>query len=236
MANRTITFELRIDGVLTDADTDTVKLSNTGGTIGVKRNDTDAVVVADDTDFTGHPSTGVYTYTFAEPEDGLEYTAYIEWQYDGVTYRDTDILGAISTGDAAWVRARTVVAWESVVEPVTGQDIDDAIADSLAEFSEKAEPKYWAAWDIWTQIVAVGSIPSTTTTQYSSESLDGWSYKDGASSTDQMKHWQSMVDMFKTLADASETESEQTAGTSNSFQSVAVTYGRSCGISDENSA
>jgi hypothetical protein len=67
------------------ADVTSVVLSDPTGTYGVKRNDTDAVVVADGTAMT-KVSTGVYRYTFAEPEIGLTYTAQIEWVYGGETY------------------------------------------------------------------------------------------------------------------------------------------------------
>jgi hypothetical protein len=168
MANRTITFELRIDGELTDADTDTVKLSNTAGTIGVKRNDTDAVVVADDTDFTGHPSTGVYTYTFAEPADGLAYTAYIEWQYDGVTYRDSDILAAVSSDDVNWLKVRLPDGYDFSRNGVT-ITMDEAIAAALELHADKACPLLWAASDLWDAI----STDSTSTEGVESETIGG---------------------------------------------------------------
>jgi hypothetical protein len=62
-------------GVLTNPNS--VKLSSSGGIYGVKRDDTDAVVVADDTAMT-NVSTGVYEYTFDEPTTGLTYTAALE--------------------------------------------------------------------------------------------------------------------------------------------------------------
>lgn len=51
----------------------------------MKRDDTDAVVVADDTAMT-NVSTGVYEYSFTSPAEGLTYTAYIEVVYAGETY------------------------------------------------------------------------------------------------------------------------------------------------------
>ena len=75
----------KVDGVLTDVTS--AKLSDPTGTYGVKRNDTDAVVVADGTAMTKQ-STGVYTYTFTEPTTDLVYTYYVEWVYDGETYWD----------------------------------------------------------------------------------------------------------------------------------------------------
>lgn len=65
------------------------KLSDPTGTFGVKRNDTGAIVVADGTDMV-EVSTGVYSFAFDEPEGetGLTYTYWVEWVYEGRTYRD----------------------------------------------------------------------------------------------------------------------------------------------------
>jgi len=79
----TITQNWEVEGSLTDVTS--AKLSDPTGTYGVKRNDTDAVVVADGTDMT-HVGTGQYSYTFDEPEPGLSYTAYVEIVYQGNTY------------------------------------------------------------------------------------------------------------------------------------------------------
>ncbi len=81
----TIQEKFTIDGVLTDVTS--VKLSDPTGAFGVKRNDTDAVVVADGTAMT-KVSTGVYRHTFTEPALGLVYTYWVEWEYDGETHRD----------------------------------------------------------------------------------------------------------------------------------------------------
>lgn len=85
MGRQTITFRHDIGGTLTDLDAVPV-LSDATGTYGVKRNDTDAVVVDDGTEMT-RASEGVYVHTFDEPADDLTYTAYVEWVYGGTTYR-----------------------------------------------------------------------------------------------------------------------------------------------------
>jgi len=77
-------FTFTVDGSLTDVTS--VVLSEPGGTYGVKRNDTDAVVVADGTAMVNQ-STGIYEYTFTEPAAGLEYTYYTEFVYNGNLYR-----------------------------------------------------------------------------------------------------------------------------------------------------
>jgi len=82
MATRSISHEWRVEGVLTNATS--AKLSDPTGTFGVKRNDTDAVVVADGTNMT-NSSTGIYDYSFNDVA-GASYTAYVEIVYLGATY------------------------------------------------------------------------------------------------------------------------------------------------------
>ena len=82
MATRLIRKVIRVDGVLVDPTS--VLLSDPAGDYGVKRNDTDVVVVADGTAMT-KVSTGVYEYSF-ESTDGVAYTAYVEIVYSGNTY------------------------------------------------------------------------------------------------------------------------------------------------------
>ncbi|TXG78458.1 hypothetical protein E6Q11_00945 [Candidatus Dojkabacteria bacterium] len=82
MANRLISQAWRIENVLTNVTS--AKLSDPTGTYGVKRNDTDAVVVADGTNMT-NSATGVYEYSF-EDVTNVSYTAYVEIVYLGVTY------------------------------------------------------------------------------------------------------------------------------------------------------
>jgi len=92
---KTVTRNWKIEGVLTDVTS--AKLSDPTGTYGVKRNDTDGVVVADGTAMTKE-STGVYSYTFDEPVEGLSYTAYVEFVYGGATYHfEHDIPAAAAT-------------------------------------------------------------------------------------------------------------------------------------------
>jgi len=82
MASRIISKSWRVDDVLTNVTT--AKLSDPTGTFGVKRNDTDAVVVADGTNMT-NSATGVYEYSFDDVVD-VAYTAYVEIVYLGATY------------------------------------------------------------------------------------------------------------------------------------------------------
>ena len=94
MGNLTLQKTFIIDGVL--ANVTSVKLSDPTSAYGVKRNDTDAVVVVDDTSMT-NPSVGVYQYTFVEPTLDLEYTCWFEWVYGNETFREEHVRsGALS--------------------------------------------------------------------------------------------------------------------------------------------
>lgn len=99
MGYTTLTKRWLEDSVLTDPTS--IKLSDPTGTYGVKRNDTDVVIVADGTDMT-KLSTGVYSYYWEDPTTGLTYTAYVEvtatngevhhyeFVIDGATVADAD--------------------------------------------------------------------------------------------------------------------------------------------------
>lgn len=81
----------KVEGVLTDATS--VVLTDPAGTIGVKRNDTGAVIVAAGVVMT-RISVGTYEYTFTEPALGLTYTAYEQVVYGGATHNfEVDIVG-----------------------------------------------------------------------------------------------------------------------------------------------
>jgi hypothetical protein len=79
---RVVRKTFKVDGVPTNVTS--AKLSDPTGTFGVKRNDTDAVVVADNTSMT-LVSTGTYQYEFADLPN-VAYTAYVEFVYGGSTY------------------------------------------------------------------------------------------------------------------------------------------------------
>lgn len=105
---RLIRKKWTVDDVLTNVTT--AKLSDPTGAYGVKRNDTDAVVVADGTDMT-RTATGTYEYSFADAVD-VAYTAYIEIVYEGATLRfEVDLAARPSTG-------AMVVSYSSLLERV----------------------------------------------------------------------------------------------------------------------
>jgi len=70
-------------------DPTSVVLSDTTGTYGVKRDDTDAVVVAAGTAFT-KTATGKYEYTFTPSVGGLTYTYVTKWVHEGETFHDSE--------------------------------------------------------------------------------------------------------------------------------------------------
>jgi hypothetical protein len=108
MPSRTISQTFKVGGVLTNATS--AKLSDPTATYGIRRNDTLATVVADNTSMT-NSSTGVYQYTFTAL-DGIAYTAYIEFVYDGDTiYVEFDIPAVASTSSM-------VCSYDSLLERV----------------------------------------------------------------------------------------------------------------------
>jgi phage gp36-like protein len=82
MSTITINRTFTVSGVLTDATT--FKLKDQTNTYGVKRDDTNAVVVAAGTAFT-RLSVGTYSYSFTAPAPGLKYTYGIEAVYNNQT-------------------------------------------------------------------------------------------------------------------------------------------------------
>lgn len=88
MSTIALTFRhnVKLAGVWTPTDVTSIVASDPTATYGVKRDDTDAVVVAAGSALTW-VSTGVYSLSFAAPEDGLTYTWWPEWVYLGNTSR-----------------------------------------------------------------------------------------------------------------------------------------------------
>ena len=99
MSTRTIRKTWEVGGVLTDLEgPDGIVLSDPASAFGVQRNDTKETVVEVDTPMT-RVSTGVYEYTFTEPAAGLDYTAWVEIVYAGVTYHFSIELAAPSSSE-----------------------------------------------------------------------------------------------------------------------------------------
>lgn len=84
MSTTMLRFTHTVNGALTDATA--VLLSDPTGAFGLRRTDTNAVIVADSTAFT-RDSVGSYSYAFADPAPGLTYEYWIEWVFGGATDR-----------------------------------------------------------------------------------------------------------------------------------------------------
>ena len=83
MSTRIVRSHFYYNEVLTDPTS--IVLSDATATYGVKRNDTDATVVAAGTAMV-KVATGQYEYEFTEPAAGLSYTAWVKAIYAGNTY------------------------------------------------------------------------------------------------------------------------------------------------------
>lgn len=162
----TLQFVFEVDDVATDVTS--AVLSDATGAYGVKRNDTDAVVVADGTAMT-KVATGTYEHSFDPPADGLEYTWVVEYVYDTVTYRES-----YTYTDTTQV---VTVTQAKEILHVSGTDHDDRIddlIDAATSFAEKYQQrKYltqtcvdylddWPDDDVirpkWSPLLAVSSI------------------------------------------------------------------------------
>ena len=86
MSTVNITKTFKVSGVLTDMD-ETVVLSDSGATYGIKNAATEAVVVEAETEMT-HASTGTYTYTLTGVDAGT-YTMSMKYIYGGDTFYST---------------------------------------------------------------------------------------------------------------------------------------------------
>lgn len=89
MTTKTVQLRFDIAGTLTDVTS--AVLRDATNTFGVRRTDTNVVIVASGTAMT-HLSTGLYAYTFTEPEAGLNYEYVIEFIYLGITKRVRGVL------------------------------------------------------------------------------------------------------------------------------------------------
>jgi hypothetical protein len=135
--SRTVRKTFSVNGVPTDVSA--AVLSDPTGTYGVKRNDTNAVVVADGTAMT-RVSAGTYEYTFTDVI-GIAYSAYVEFTYGGLSYyveSDFDATGAAVPGSMAGnygsLKERVghyLFGIRSSFSADQLLDIDDCISDGL---------------------------------------------------------------------------------------------------------
>jgi hypothetical protein len=134
MGTRTIERNWYIDGLgLTDPTSMT--LIDPTGAYGVKRDDTNATVVAAGTAMT-KLSTGLFAYTFTEPAPGLAYTAWVRVIYLGTTYYFQHSLEAVTS------QATTSMG-------VTFQSLQAKLAGS-----------YFGQWSVATPLTVGSPFPS----------------------------------------------------------------------------
>lgn len=120
-----IQFHLSIGSTPTNATS--VVFRDPTDTYGVRREDTLATVVAAGTPLT-HTGTGEYEYTFTDPEPNVRYTYWIEWVYQGQTYRYQQSIGTTGESDA----------YVNVPEPLPRSCISLARYAKLTGYSECA--------------------------------------------------------------------------------------------------
>lgn len=83
MSSTSIDFSWSVNGV--PADVTSVVLADPANAYGVRRTDTNAIVVAAGTAL-AHNGTGLYSYAFTDPAQGLTYSYYLKVVYVGATY------------------------------------------------------------------------------------------------------------------------------------------------------
>lgn len=156
MSESQVTIEYTRDGIR--ADPTTVKLSDPTSTYGIKRDDNDAVVVADGTDMV-KLATGVYQYTFTDAAFDLTYTAFVEI-VDGTLPEDHQDFAVVGTkspstiaGTLGFVRRKFVdlSGRFDLVTDAAGGDYSDNGADFLINaasrwLDRKLGYKFQEAW------------------------------------------------------------------------------------------
>lgn len=151
-------------------DPTSVKLSNPSATFGIIRNDTGAVIVADDTDFT-NPSPGEYEYTFDEPAgaNGLTYTYWVEWVYNGHTDYDERFVAGETDNDITPTRCMTkYVDWiKKEFEPIglIIANTDDTVIEQKVENAIR----YWNTHSAYKISAVYDYTPGTVRVQISEE-------------------------------------------------------------------
>ncbi len=157
MSTSTVRYRHYLGGVLTDVTS--AKLSDPTAAFGVKRNDTDAVVVADDTTMT-KDATGTYSYSFTDPANDLEYTAYVEVVFNG----ETDHVERVFDGPTT-TTATSDVEWtaNSLSAQLRGElDMDPdaaggAVPDRLKNVVKEAGIGLWREQD-WRFKLKLGTL------------------------------------------------------------------------------
>ena len=138
MSSTTLTFVLDLGAGPVDADA--VVLSDAAGTYGVRRTDTNAVVVAANTAMT-HTATGTYTCTFTDPAPGLVYQYVVKATIGAATHwfdrryvkpvaaymdvDEADALAATTNGLISWSGASAPAKAAALIR--ASDDVDHAV-------------------------------------------------------------------------------------------------------------
>lgn len=148
------------NGVLTDADGG-ITLSDITGTFGVKRNDTDAVIVADGTAMT-NVGTGLYQHEFVDPAQDLIYTYAFEIVHNSQTIHLEDVVPGPATADIGYTVAELLTrltAARGLASSSTAQDTESyqaITAAGRAAATWRGSPWWWQE--------AVGSFSTVVST------------------------------------------------------------------------
>lgn len=161
----TIQPVIRIDGVLRDVTP--IVLRDPTGAFGVKRTDTDAVVVAAGTALT-RISTGVYEYVFTDPAPALTYDYWVEFVYNGDTFRYERISQGgvdaasnsyctLTEGDAIAATMPAIVVKSYVAGDAAGRTA--ALVMGTSDI-DAAGPYQGRKYDLWTpQVLQFPRVP-----------------------------------------------------------------------------
>jgi hypothetical protein len=193
--SRTVRKTFSINGTPTDVTS--AVLSDPTGTFGVKRNDTDAVVVADGTAMT-RVSAGTYEYEFTDVA-GVAYSAYVEFVYGGNSYYiESDFDATSAVGDSSMaitygtLKGRVghyLFGIRSSFSADQVLDINDCIADGLKRvytahdwsfFRPLVDVTTTAPYATGTVTVSAGVVTLTGGT-FPSWAADGFLYVNGKS-------------------------------------------------------
>ena len=142
MSSTTISHTFKVNGIAVNVTT--AKLSSSDSVYGVKRTDTSAVVVADNTAMV-NTGTGVYSYTFTDPAFDLTYQYSIEIVYNGNTYYMVETIeGGLTSTESLYADAISAHILPYVNGKVSEAIWKQAIRQSAREFCEQTE--VWREW------------------------------------------------------------------------------------------
>lgn len=173
MITRTITISHRVDGVLTDLDSIPV-LRDSTSTYGVKRNDDNSIVVAQNTPFVKDAmQLGTYSYDVQNLVAGISYTAAVERVFGGETKRN------LVTWTARAVVAAGLYANEDDLDDLRGIDNITNWSD-LSNNNIRDSARIQRAFDssdamIEKELERVYSFPLASLSDTDAEMLRGWS-------------------------------------------------------------